>query len=112
AWSMGYGALALWLVALVRGVPFHLDARPSYWLALLYLSTMGSVGAFLGYFLLAQRQGPGRAALVGLVIPPIALLVSAVLEAWRPTLVSGSGIVLCLLGLWGATRPGRPDQLV
>lgn len=104
AWSMGYGATTLAVIAAVLQVPFHVDPRPSYWLSLLYLSSMGSVVAFILYFKLAQRQGPGRAALMGMVIPAIALVVSAVLEGWRPTVVSTGGIVLCLLGLWGATH--------
>ena len=104
AWSMGYGAITLAMIATVLQVPFHFDPRPSYWLSLLYLSAMGSVVAFILYFKLAQRQGPGRAALMGMVIPAIALVVSAVFEGWRPTVVSGGGIVLCLLGLWGATH--------
>jgi drug/metabolite transporter (DMT)-like permease len=104
AWSMGYGAATLALIATVMQVPFHVDPRPSYWLSLLYLSAMGSVVAFILYFKLAQRQGPARASLMGMVIPVIALAVSAVLEGWRPTLVSTGGIVLCLLGLWGATH--------
>ena len=105
AWSMGYGAITLMLIAAVSGVQFQLDPRPSYWLSLLYLSVFGSVTAFLLYFKLAQRQGPGRAALTGMVIPPLALLMSALFESWRPTWVSGAGMVLCLAGLWGATRP-------
>jgi drug/metabolite transporter (DMT)-like permease len=105
AWSMGYGSATLVLIATLRGVQFHLDPRPSYWVSLLYLSAFGSVTAFLLYFKLAQRQGPGRAALTGLVIPPMALLISTLFEGWRPTLVSGVGMVLCLAGLWGATRP-------
>ena len=104
AWTMGYGAVGLAATALLTGVPFVLDARPSYWLSLMYLSAMGSVAAFVLYFKLAQRQGPGRAALMGMVIPVIALAVSAVFEGWRPTWVSGAGIALCLLGLRGATR--------
>ena len=107
AWSMGYGALTLTLIATLGGVEFHLDPRPSYWISLLYLSAMGSVAAFLLYFNLAKRQGPGRAALTGLVIPPMALLMSALFEGWRPTLVSSAGMVLCLVGLWGATRPAQ-----
>jgi len=107
AWSMGYGALTLMLIATLGGVEFHLDPRPSYWISLVYLSALGSVAAFLLYFSLAKRQGPGRAALTGLVIPPMALLMSALFEGWRPTLVSSAGMVLCLVGLWGATRPAQ-----
>lgn len=104
AWSMGYGAAGLALFATITQVPFHLDPRPSYWFSLLYLSAMGSVVAFILYFKFAQRHGPARAALTGMVIPVIALAVSAVLEGWRPTVVSTAGIALCLLGLWGATH--------
>lgn len=105
AWSMGYGALALLGFAAASGLGWHLDPRPSYWLALLYLSAFGSVAAFLLYFKLAHRHGPGRAALTGMVIPVVALAVSAALEGWRPTLESGLGMLLCLGGLWGASRP-------
>ncbi|QDL53482.1 DMT family transporter [Rhodoferax aquaticus] len=105
AWSMGYGALTLVLVAAASGIAFVVDARWTYWASLVYLSAFGSVAAFLLYFKLAQRQGPGRAALMGMVIPVIALVVSALFEGWRPTAVSAAGIALCLAGLWGATRP-------
>ena len=105
AWTMGYGALGLWLSAAAMDIPLVLDARPSYWLSLLYLSAMGSVVAFLLYFKLAQRQGACRAALMGIVIPVIALAVSALFVGWAPTLLSAGGMALCLLGLWGATRP-------
>ena len=109
AWSMGYGAVTLMAIAMALQVEFHLDVRPGYWVSLFYLSGLGSVAAFLLYFKLAQRQGPGRAALTGLVIPVIALLVSAALEGWRPTPLSTAGIALCLAGLWGATRPAAAE---
>lgn len=105
AWSMGYGALSLVLVAGAGGIAFVVDTRWTYWASLAYLSAFGSVAAFLLYFKLAQRQGAGRAALMGMVIPIIALLISALFEGWTPTLMSGAGIAVCLLGLWGATRP-------
>jgi len=105
AWTMGYGAVTLAVIAGLAGIEFHLDTRASYWLSLIYLSALGSVVSFILYFKLAQRQGPGRAALMGMVIPVIALLMSALFEGWRPTMVSTAGIALCLAGLWGATRP-------
>ena len=104
AWSMAYGAVVVLLIAWVSGVRFVADPRPSYWIAMIYLSAFGSVAAFLLYFKLAQRQGPARAGLMGMVIPVIALGVSAVLEDWRPTPIAGLGIALCLGGLWSATR--------
>ena len=107
AWSMAYGGLVVLLIASVSGVSFHFDPRPSYWLAMLYLSVFGSVIAFLLYFKLAQRQGTGRAALMAMVIPVIALAMSAMFEGWRPTLLALVGMVLCLGGLWVATRQAK-----
>ncbi len=105
AWSMAYGTLLMLCAGAALGLPFQLETRPSYWLALLYLSGMGSVVAFWLYFKLAERQGAGRAALTGLVIPVLALLISAALEGWRPTAPSLAGMALCLGGLWAASRP-------
>jgi drug/metabolite transporter (DMT)-like permease len=107
AWSMGYGTLLMLVAGAASGLPFHLDPRPSYWWALVYLSAMGSVVAFLLYFKLAQRQGAGRAALTGLVIPVLALVISAALEGWRPTWLSVAGMLLCMTGLWSANRPAK-----
>ena len=108
AYSMMYGALALFLTGIAMGQAVQFDVRPAYSLSLAYLSLVGSFAAFLFYFKLAQRQGPGKAALVGMVIPVVALGVSAVLEGWRPTVVSGLGALCCLGGLWGATSVTKP----
>ena len=89
-----------------RAIVLGLQGYHDHWtvIAMIYLSAFGSVAAFLLYFKLAQRQGPARAGLMGMVIPVIALGVSAVLEDWRPTPIAGLGIALCLGGLWSATR--------
>ncbi|MGS0754077.1 EamA family transporter [Roseateles sp. GG27B] len=85
----------------------HFDWRLPYVASLLYLAVFGSVVAFVLYFKLAQRQGPARAALTGVVIPVIALAISALLEGWRPTPLALLGMSLCLLSLFVATRPQR-----
>ena len=77
----------------------------AWWGSLLYLAAMGSVTAFLLYFKLAQREGPGRAALTGVLTPVIALLVSAALEGWQHSLLAGLGVMLCLGSVFVATRP-------
>lgn len=104
AWSMGYGALFLISLALGSGVGLHFDWQASYLLSLLYLSVFGSVIAFVLYFKLAQRQGPARAALTGVVIPVIALMISAALEGWQPSLLAMLGMALCLGSIFAATR--------
>lgn len=104
AWSMGYGAAFLLLLSLASGAGLQLDWRPAYLLSLLYLAVFGSVLAFVMYFKLAQSQGPARAALTGVVIPVIALAISALLEGWVPTPQAFAGMALCLGGVWLANR--------
>jgi len=105
AWSMGYGALFLLLASLATGQGLHFVWQPAYLLSLAYLAVAGSVTAFVLYFKLAQRQGPARAALTGVVIPVIALVISAALEGWVPSMLSMAGMALCLGSIYVATRP-------
>ncbi len=104
AWGMGYGAAFLLLLSVLTGVGLQFDFRWPYVLSWLYLSLFGSVIAFILYFKLAQRQGPARAALMGVVIPVIALAVSALLEGWRVTPLALAGMALCLASVWLAQR--------
>jgi drug/metabolite transporter (DMT)-like permease len=104
AWSMGYGALALLGVSAMHQGQLPFDTRLPYVLSLVYLAAAGSVLAFVLYFKLAQRQGPGRAALMGVIIPVIALAVSALLEGWKLTPVAALGMALCLGSVWVASR--------
>jgi drug/metabolite transporter (DMT)-like permease len=106
-WSMGYGALVLLSLAAADGSLTQIGHSMAWWLSLLYLTLFGTVIAFFVYFRLAQRVGPARAALTGVLIPPIALAISAALEGWRPTVLSLIGIAMCLLGVYTATRPAR-----
>lgn len=104
AWSMGYGAVFLVGLSLATGQGLHMDWRAPYVLSLLYLSVLGSVVAFVLYFKLMQRQGAARAALTGVVIPVIALLISALFEGWQPTALAVSGMAICLISLYLASR--------
>jgi drug/metabolite transporter (DMT)-like permease len=108
AWCMGYGALALFVMGAARGGVWQLGHSLAWWLSLIYLAAFGSVAAFLLYFRLAQREGPARAATMSVLIPPIALGISALLEGWQPTLLAGAGIALCLGSVYVATRPAAP----
>lgn len=104
ATSMGYGALLLLALSLAT-TGFAMDWRPSYLASLAYLAVCGSVVAFLMYFQLAQRVGPARASLMAIVIPVIALAVSAALEGYRPAPLAWAGMAACLASVWVATRP-------
>ncbi len=105
AWSMGYGAAFLLILSLAtgRGLPF--DTAWSYVGSLVYLAAFGSVIAFTLYYKLAQRRGPAQAALVGVLVPVIALVISALFEGWQATPLAVGGMALCLASLFVATRP-------
>ncbi|MFO1218753.1 MAG: DMT family transporter [Burkholderiaceae bacterium] len=105
AWCMGYAALALHALAALQGAPLAVGSGWAWWISLAYLTAFGSVTAFLTYFKLAQRVGPARAAMTGVMIPPIALTVSAALEGWRPDVLSLAGVALCVGSVYVATRP-------
>lgn len=109
AYCMGYAALALFALAGASGSVWRVGTGLAWWLSLLYLALLGSVVAFLLYFKLAQSIGPARAALTGVMIPPIALAVSAALEGWQPTPLSLAGVALCLGSVYVATRPAARD---
>jgi drug/metabolite transporter (DMT)-like permease len=104
AWSMGYGAAFLVLLSLATGTGLHFALTPAYIGSLAYLAVFGSVVAFVLYFKLAQAKGPAGAALTSVIIPVIALLISAVFEGWQPTVLSVLGMGLSLASLWVATR--------
>jgi drug/metabolite transporter (DMT)-like permease len=106
-WGMTYGALVLLAIAGAQGTLDAIGHSAAWWASLLYLTLFGTVIAFFVYFRLAQRVGPARAAMTGVMIPPIALTISAALEGWRPTALSIAGVVLCLGSVYVATRAPR-----
>ena len=107
AWSMGYGALFLIALSLATGGGLSFDGAWTYVGSLFYLAAFGSVIAFTLYYKLAERKGAAQAALVGVMVPVIALIVSAVFEGWQATPLAVGGMGLCLVSLFVATRPAR-----
>jgi drug/metabolite transporter (DMT)-like permease len=108
AWSMAYGVLGLLLAAGLLGSGWRVGHTVVWWGSLVYLAAVGSVLPFLLYFRLVQREGPARAALTSVLVPVIALAVSAAFEGWRPSLASWIGMAMCLGSVYVATRPVRP----
>jgi drug/metabolite transporter (DMT)-like permease len=106
-WGMIYGALVLYLAALLLGVPIHVDWRPDYLWSLLYLALFGTVLAFWAYISLIGRIGADRAAYTTLLFPVVALMLSSWLEDYRWSLWSICGLVLVMTGNWLAMRGTR-----
>lgn len=107
SWGMAYGALTLYLAALVLGVPVTVSTRPDYLLSLLYLAFFATVLAFWAYMSLLGRIGADRAAYTTLIFPVVALVVSSWFEDYRWSLWSAGGLLLVLGGNWLAMRGVR-----
>lgn len=112
AFGMAYGALFMFLLALLDGTAFRFEMTIQYVLSLLYLSLFGSVIAFGCYLSLLGRIGPGRAAYATLLFPLVALFLSTLWEGyqWTPQAVLG----VCLIGggNFFALRRRKPPSLL
>lgn len=98
AWSMLYGAGSLLVIALVTGRAFVLPLTLPYIGSLFYLALLGSVAAFAAYYTLIGRIGAGRAGYIGVMVPVIALFISAMFEGFHFQLATWLGIALSLIG--------------
>lgn len=92
--AIGAAATAAWAIAI--GDVFTFDPSPRYVLSLAYLAVLASVAAFLIYFHLVGRLGPGRAAYALAVVPVVSLLLSSLFEglALDSLAVAGVGTIL------------------
>jgi drug/metabolite transporter (DMT)-like permease len=98
AFGMAYGALILFLYALLRGVDLVYEMSLSYNLSLLYLALFGSVLAFGSYLTLLGRIGPEKAAYATVLFPLVALGISTLFENYHWSLMAGGGVAMVVLG--------------
>ena len=98
SWGMFYGALFSLAVTLASGKPPGFEATPGYVLSLLYLSILGSVVAFAAYLTLVRNVGAARAGYTGVMVPIVALVVSAAFEGFRWTMLTWVGIAVSVAG--------------
>jgi drug/metabolite transporter (DMT)-like permease len=98
AWGMLYGAIFSLAVALARGRPLGFEPTLPYVLSLAYLAVAGSILAFAGYLTLVERLGTARAGYVGVMVPIVALTVSAAFEGFRWHASTLFGIAISVAG--------------
>ena len=98
AWGMLYGAIfsALWTLA--AGKPFAFDATWPYVLSLLYLVVLGSILAFAAFLTLLGRIGAARSGYIGVMVPIVALVISAAFEGFRWHALTWVGIAVSVAG--------------
>ncbi|MCP4001215.1 MAG: DMT family transporter [Gammaproteobacteria bacterium] len=98
AWGMFYGAILNGGLALLQGRAFNFDTAPSYTASLLFLAVFGSVVAFACYLTLLGRVGLERAGYAAVMVPVVALLLSAILEDMPLDAYVLSGMALAVFG--------------
>jgi drug/metabolite transporter (DMT)-like permease len=98
AFGMIYGAIIMFILALVFKKSFIFDFSFSYISSMLYLVIFGSVIAFSTYLILLGRIGADRAAYVTLIFPIIALILSTIFEGYLWTITAVAGVFLILSG--------------
>lgn len=114
AWAMAYGAAGCLVAAFVRGQPLAFEWTPGYVGSLLYLAVLGSVVAFASYLTFLERAGATRAGYIGVMVPIVALAVSAAFEGLVLTGLTVAGIGLAVAGNLLVLRrkgPGSPGAL-
>lgn len=85
--------------ALLIDGPVTLDLMPQTWIAIAYYSLIATAGAYLLYYRVLGMAGSGNLMLVTLLIPPVAIVLGAVVlgEELRPQ--AYIGFVLLAVGL-------------
>jgi len=113
------GAAGLLILSTLAGDQWVVPQQPEAIWAVLYLSTVGSVGLF-GLFLLVVRRWTSSATSYAFVAFPV---IAILLEAWlldEPlTLRSAAGALIVIAGVWlgvlapaRSGRPGTPGQAI
>jgi len=98
AWGMLYGGLFNAALAYLQGRPFNFDSSPGYVLSLLFLAVLGSVVAFACYLTLLGKIGLERSGYIVVMVPIVALALSALFEGLALESHILIGIALALTG--------------
>ncbi len=98
ALAMLYGGLSMFVFAMLKNEPLLFDFSPQYLFSMAYLALFGSIVAFSTYLTLIGKIGAAKAAFVLVVIPVLAMVISAIFESTPFTTTTFFGVVLIVLG--------------
>lgn len=98
AFGFLYAILFLTIWVAFRGLPIRFATSPRYLGALLYLTLLGSVGAWIMYLELIARIGPARSGYMVALFPTVGIAVSALLEGLKVTPYMMAGVTCAVLG--------------
>ena len=111
AWGMFYGGVSALLIGLGGGKALSFEPTAKYALSLAYLAILGSIVAFASYLTLLKHIGVARAGYIGVMVPVVALFVSAAFEGLRFHALTWVGILISIAGnvlILGSARPPAP----
>jgi drug/metabolite transporter (DMT)-like permease len=98
AWGMFYGALLNGGLAVLTGKTFSFDPSFSYVASLLFLAVFGSVVAFGCYLTLLGRIGLEKAGYAAVMVPVVAIILSALFEGLQLSSYMLLGMSLAVFG--------------
>lgn len=109
--GMSVGATLLLLLSLAAGERWIWPSLPEARWALLYLTTLGSVGLFGLTLLLIRRWLPSASAYVLVIVPLVTLLLEASISGVPVTGAAVIGAVLVMIGAWFGALSGRRSRI-
>jgi drug/metabolite transporter (DMT)-like permease len=98
AWGMLYGSMFSLAVAVAMARPLEFELTAGYILSLVYLAVLGSIIAFGAFLTLLERVGAARAGYIGVMVPIVALVVSAAFEGFQWHALTWLGIAISVAG--------------
>ena len=109
AWSMIFGGAALLVTTVASGQFDGLASPPPVAIFGLLFATLGSSSlANVLYFTAVPIVGVSRVASFQLLVPFLAVLVSAIVLNEAPAPIQAAGGALILLGIWAGRQTGLP----
>ena len=107
AWAMLYGTVFDFGFAWITAGPPPVPTEPGYWGGIVYLALIGSVVTFPLHYNLVREIGAGRTAYNSILTISVAMLLSTLFEDYRWTWLTGSGMVLAVVGMVLALKARR-----
>lgn len=104
AWAMLFGTVFDLGFAWLTAGPPPVPQDASYWAGIVYLALIGSVITFPLHYNLVREIGAGRTAYNSILTISVAMLLSTLLEGYQWTWLTGSGMVLAVIGMIIALR--------
>ncbi len=98
SYGMIYGSIVLLLLVVIMNQSWVFSYQLSYVSSLIYLSTFGTIVAFVMYLTLVARIGPSQAAYATVLFPIVALFFSSIFEDYRWNIISSIGLLLVITG--------------